>query len=132
MKRILLLIISIFATYAAFAQDPEIPAEEIIYKDSVVDVRPEFPGGIENCYNYFGKRLAKPNVRGLVDKVVLSFVVEKDGSLTDIRVLHDAGFGTGDQALSILESGPKWIPATKDGKKVRVYHQLPIAILTDE
>lgn len=118
--------------YFGYAQEPEIPAEEIIYKGSVVDVQPEFPGGIENCYNYFAKHLAKPKVKGLVDKVVLSFIVEKDGSLTDIRIIHDAGFGTGDQALSLLESGPKWIPATKDGQKVRVHHQLPIAILTEE
>lgn len=131
MNRILLVVL-IFATHCTFAQDAEIPAEEIIYKDSVVDVQPEFPGGIETCYKYFEKHLVKPNVRGLVDKVMLSFVVEKDGSLSDIRVIHDAGFGTGDQVLSILETGPKWIPAIKDGKTVRVHHLLPIAILTDE
>lgn len=131
MKKILSIALCLIA-YFGYAQEIEIPTEEIIYKDSVVDVQPEFPGGIENCYKYFEKHLVKPKVKALVDKVVLSFIVEKDGSLTDVRIIHDAGFGMGDQLLSILENGPKWKPATKDGKKVRVHHQLPIAILTEE
>lgn len=130
MKKILLLISFLFVSVAN-AQDT-VMLEEIIYKDSVVDSKPEFPGGIDNFYKYFGTKFTKPQVRGLVDKVVLSFIIEKDGALTDIRIIHDAGFGTGDQAINILEQGPKWLPGTKDGKKVRVFKLLPIAVLTDE
>ena len=134
MKRILLLIFIFFPVFLCRAQDETeiIPPEEIIYKDSVVDVQPEFPGGIEDCYKYFAKNIVLPKVSGLVDKVVLTFIVERDGTLTDIRVIHDAGFGTGEQVAALLETGPKWIPASKDGKKVRVFQRLPIAIVTDE
>jgi len=121
-----------FIGLSTHAQDAEIPVEEIIYKDSIVDVRPEFPGGIDNFYKYFETKFKKPEARAVVDKLVLSFIVEKDGSLTDIRVIHDAGFGTADQAIAIVEQGPKWMPGSKDGKKVRVFHLLPIAIVTEE
>lgn len=130
MRKILL--VAFLFPLAVSAQDSEIPAEEVIYKDSIVDAQPEFPGGVDHFYAYFSKKFKPPQVRGLVDKVVLSFVVETNGTLTDIRVIHDAGFGTSDQAIAILEQGPKWIPGNKDNKKVRVLHLLPIAIITEE
>jgi protein TonB len=132
MKKILLLLFVLASAQFACAQDSEIPTEEIIYKDSVVDAQPQFPGGIENFYKYFETKFKKPEARGMVDKVVLSFIVEKDGMLTDIRIIHDAGFGTADQAINIVEQGPKWTPGSKDGKAVRVFHLLPIAIVTEE
>ncbi len=132
MKHILLFIFVFVFSFASRAQDTAIPAEEIVYKDSVVDAQPQFPGGIEHFYTYFAKQFSPPKVRGLVDKIVLSFIVETDGSLTDIRIIHDAGFGTSEQAVGILEQGPKWIPGSKDNKKVRVLHLLPIAVLTEE
>lgn len=134
MSRIIILIL-LFSCFQMNAQDlpeAEIPPEEIIYKDAAVDVQPEFPEGIDACYAYFAKRVTLPSVPGLVDKVVLTFIVERDGALTDLRIIHDAGFGTGQQVASILENGPKWIPASKDGKKVRVLHRLPIPIITEE
>ena len=130
MKKTMLFIL-LLVVFLSHAQDSEIP-EEIIYKDSIVDSKPEFPGGIDNFYKYFETKFTKPQIPGLVDKVVLSFIIEKDGALTDIRIIHDAGFGTGDQAITILEQGPKWLPGTKDGKTVRVFHTLPIVVLTDE
>lgn len=131
MRKIFAIVFFLLVTVAQ-AQDTEVPAEEIIYKDSIVDDPPEFPGGIDNFYKYFETKFTKPAVKGMVDKLVLSFVVEKDGTLTDIRVVHDAGFGTAEQAIAIIEQGPKWIPGSKDGKKVRVFHLLPIAIITEE
>jgi protein TonB len=132
MKKILLLSLVFVFVQIAKAQDIEIPAEATVYKDSVVDVQPEFPGGIDNFYKYFQSQFKKPGVHGIVDKVVLSFIVETDGSLTDIRIVHDAGFGTADQVLTIVGQGPKWKPGSKDGKPVRVFHLLPIAIVTEE
>ena len=118
--------------FSVCAQDSEIPAEEIIYKDSIVDVQPEFPGGIDKFYSYFAAEFKKPNVPSMVDKLVLSFIVEKDGTLTDIRVIHDSGFGTANPAIAIVEKGPKWTPGSKDGKPVRVFHRLSIPIVTED
>ncbi|HMI06032.1 MAG TPA: hypothetical protein VK528_00695 [Flavobacterium sp.] len=132
MKKVLLLFLLLCCVEFAMAQDTAIEIEAMVYRDSVVDIKPEFPGGIENCYKYFAKNFTLPNAKGLVDKVVLSFIIEPDGTLTDIRVIHDAGFGTGPQIAKLLETGPKWIPGEKDGKKVRVFHTLPIPVITEE
>lgn len=131
MKPILPLLLSLCG-WSAIAQDIDLPVEETVFKDSLVDVKPEFPGGIDAFYRDFHRQFKQPEVKGLVDKVMLAFVVEKDGSLTEIRIVHDAGFGTGDQAVTILEQGPRWKPGSKDGKPVRTLHWLPIAILTEE
>ena len=61
-------------------------------------------------------------------KVYVTFVVEKDGSLTDIKVIRDIGFGTGKEAIRVLKSSPKWTPGEKNGKKVRVLYSIPITI----
>lgn len=118
--------------FQAFAQEHTTYAEETVYRDSLVDVQPEFPGGIEEFYKYFYRQFKKPGVNSLVDKIVLSFVVEKDGSIEDVRVVHDAGFGSAEQAADILRQGPKWLPGTKDKVPVRVLHLLPIAVVTED
>jgi periplasmic protein TonB len=58
--------------------------------------------------------------------VFVSFVIEKDGSLTDIKVLKDAGFGTGDEAIRVLKKCKNWVPGEQSGKKVRCSYTLPI------
>jgi len=132
MKRLLLAITAFICVQIVQAQDAQATATGTIYNDSIVDIKSDFPGGIENFYKLFKQEFKPPNVRGLVDKIMLSFVVEKDGALSDIRVIHDAGFGTGEQARRILETSPKWLPGTKNGKNVRVQRWLPIAVLTEE
>jgi protein TonB len=68
--------------------------------------------------------LAKTNnVQG---KVFVSFVVEKDGSLTDPKVLHGIGSGCNEEAIRLVKNSPKWIPAAQNGKAVRVYYPIPI------
>lgn len=134
MRKIIHLIF-LFSCIQMNAQElPEAPIlnEEMIYKDTTVDVQAEFPNGIAACYAYFAKKITLPSVAGLVDKVVLTFIVERNGTLTDIHIIHDAGFGTGNQLATILENGPKWIPAIKDGVKVRVVQRLAIPIITLE
>jgi periplasmic protein TonB len=66
----------------------------------------------------------------LKGKVYVTFVVEKDGSLTDIKVLRDIGYGTGKEAIRVLSKCPKWMPGEQNGKKVRVLYSLPITIQT--
>jgi periplasmic protein TonB len=96
-----------------------------------VEVKPEFPGGIEKFYGYVGKTYQTPE-DAPSGKVFVSFVVEKDGSLTDIKVLRDVGFGSGTEAVRILKRCPKWLPGEQNGKKVRVLYSLPITIQAPE
>jgi len=61
-------------------------------------------------------------------QVILSFVVEKDGSITDIKVLRDPGYGAGKEAVRVLKTMPKWKPARQDKSTVRSQFTLPITI----
>jgi protein TonB len=90
-----------------------------LFNSAGVEVKPEFPGGIQKWYSFLKNNFQAPDEPGLKGKVIVSFVVEKDGSLTDIKVLRDIGFGTGKEAERVLKKGPKWTPAEQNGKKVR-------------
>src|SRR6218665_1522848 len=91
-----------------------------IYNTAGIEVKPDFPGGMAKFYSFI-QRTFQPvedeNFPG--GRVFVSFVVEKDGSLTDIKVLRDAGYGTGKEAERVLRKCPKWVPGEQNGKKVR-------------
>lgn len=97
---------------------------------TAVEKNPDFPGGLEAFGRYLGKNIHYPavarenNVQG---KVYLQFVVEKDGSLTDIKVLRSLGSGTDEEAVRVLKSSPKWKPGIQNGRPVRVYYTVPIS-----
>ena len=100
---------------------------------AMLDKLPEFPGGIAQFYKYVGNNFRRPELdveRTL--KVYISFVVEKDGSLTDIIVKNDPGYGMGKEAIRVLKSlKTKWAPGILDGKPVRTAYNLPITIKTE-
>jgi protein TonB len=97
----------------------EVTEDNTIYNSAGIEVKPEFPGGIQKWYSFLKNNFTAPDEPGLKGKVIVSFVVEKDGSLTDIKVLRDIGFGTGKEAERVLRKGPRWTPAEQNGKKVR-------------
>ena len=103
-----------------------------IYSTAGIEVKPDFPGGMAKFYKYVGNNYRTPEEEGLSGKVYVTFVVEKDGSLTDIKVVRDIGYGTGKEAVRVLKSCPKWNPGEQNGKKVRVLYSLPITIQTAE
>jgi protein TonB len=103
-----------------------------IYNTAGIEVKPDFPGGMEKFYKYVGNNYRTPEEEGLKGKVYVTFVVEKDGSLTDIKVVRDIGFGTGKEAVRVLQKCPKWNPGEQNGKKVRVLYSLPITIQSAE
>jgi protein TonB len=103
-----------------------------IYNTAGIEVKPDFPGGMDKFYKYVGNNYRSPEEEGLKGKVYVTFVVEKDGSLTDIKVIRDIGFGTGKEAIRVLKSCPKWTPGEQNGKKVRVLYSLPITIQSAE
>lgn len=73
------------------------------------------------------REIHMPDAAGKV-QVILSFVVEKDGSITDIKVLRDPGYGAGKEAVRVLKTMPKWKPARQDNRTVRSQFTLPITI----
>jgi hypothetical protein len=93
----------------------------------IVQVPAEFPGGQKGWINYLEKNLDPdlPVRKGApVGKysVVVSFVVDKEGNLTDVKSENDPGYGTAEEAVKILKNGPKWVPATQNGVNV-IYRQ---------
>lgn len=102
--------------------------ENEVYNTAGITEKPDFPGGIMEFYKFVGtnfKTPAQPNLKG---KVYITFIVEKDGSLSDIKNIRDIGFGTGEEAIRVLKICPKWIPGKMNGVPVRVMYSLPITI----
>ncbi len=89
---------------------------------------PEFPGGLTAMNEYlatnmkYPKRAVENAVQGTV---VLSFIVEKDGSLTNIKVVRDIGSDCGKEAVRLVEAMPKWSPGYRNGQKARAKFTMP-------
>ncbi len=108
----------------------EPPAEEPATMDFIfVETQPSFEGGIEAFYRYVGKNMNYPGKAkraGIEGKVFVSFVIDKDGSITDVKVLKGIGAGCDEEAIKVLQNAPKWNPGKQRGKAVKVRMQLPI------
>lgn len=100
---------------------------------AILDKLPEFPGGMSKFYTYVGNNFNKPELDAdRTMRVYVSFVIEKDGSMTDIIVKNDPGYGLGKEAVRVLKSlKTKWTPGILDGKAVRTAYNLPITIKTE-
>ena len=94
-----------------------------------VEVQPSFMGGNSEMYKFLGKNLKYPtaaqraNIQG---KVFLSFIVEKDGSITDIETMKGIGFGCDEEAMRVVKLMPKWIAGKQNGRNVRVKFTIPV------
>lgn len=107
----------------------EVVEDNQVYSSAGIEVQPEFPGGAEGFAKYVQKNYRTPEVDSdLKGRVFVEFVVEKDGSLTDVKVIRDLGFGTGAEAVRMLKSAPKWKPGVQNGNKIRVRYSLPIML----
>lgn len=96
---------------------------------TVVENEPEFPGGMEALYKYLAQNIKYPQLardNGITGKVYVTFVVERDGSIANPKVLRDIGGGCGAEAIRVVKSMPKWTPGKQRGKAVRVQFNLPV------
>ena len=109
-------------------QEPEKTTENTFSTANGIESKPSFVGGMGGFYEFIAKNYRAPDVQGLKGKVVVSFVVEKDGSIVEVKVIKDLGYGTGAEAIRVLKLSPKWTPAMQDGKPVRVIFSLPFTI----
>jgi periplasmic protein TonB len=136
MKKILFLALAFCVFQSVQSQNtkenPSGNLDNNIYNSAAIEVKPEFPGGIAAFYKFIGANYKTPDVAGLKGKLIIAFVVDKDGSLTDIKILRDIGFGTGTEAVRVLKLSPKWIPAEQNGQTVRCAFTLPINIETSK
>jgi beta-lactamase regulating signal transducer with metallopeptidase domain len=91
-------------------------------------VKPEFPGGVLEFYKFIGANFKVPAELKSGGKVFLTFIVEKDGSLSEFEIVKDLGFGTADEVIRVLKLSPKWIPGKENNEIVRVKYSLPVQI----
>jgi periplasmic protein TonB len=111
---------------------PVIPNNNVVTTVSL-DEMPEYPGGISKFYEYVGNNFDKPELEsGTILVVYVSFVIEKDGKMTDIKVLRTAGLIMDKEAIRVLKSlKTNWKPGIKDGQKVRTLYTLPIKVKSE-
>lgn len=94
-----------------------------------VQEMPDFIGGIEKMYAYLHDNTKYPQIaldNGISGKVHVKFVVETDGSISNITLLNDIGGGCGEEAVRVVSSMPKWKPGKQNGIQVRVWFVLPV------
>ncbi len=105
-------------------------ADEGIYDQAGLAVKPTYPGGMNAFYKYVGDNFRTPEIDNVKSiKVYVTFVVEKDGSMSQIQALRDPGHGLGKEAERVLKSmKKKWEPGIQNGKPVRAKFNLPITI----
>lgn len=95
----------------------------------IVENRPEFTGGKKKFSKYLHKNLKYPKKakrQGIEGKVFVEFMVNIDGSITDVKVLKGIGSGCDEEAVKVIKNSPKWIAGTKRGKAVKMKVTIPI------
>ena len=100
--------------------------QELIF---IVEKMPEYPGGFEAMSAFINANLVYPQEAidaGIEGRVFVGFVVEKDGSVSSIKLLRGIGYGCDEAAMDVVRKMPKWKPATQRGKPVRVQYQFPL------
>ncbi len=103
---------------------------------SVAEEMPQFSGGTEAMYKYMAENIKYPQAakeKGIQGKVWVSFNIDTDGSITDVKLVQDIGGGCGEEAVRVVKAMPKWIPGKSKGKPVKVQMNLPVLFtLTDK
>jgi TonB family protein len=96
--------------------------DEEIYQ--VVEEMPAFPGGMAECMKFISNNISKKD--GMQGKVLVKFVVDKDGSVYDPVVVNKVDAALGREAIRVISRMPKWKPGKQRGKPVRVWYTVPV------
>ncbi|MBR0177406.1 MAG: TonB family protein [Bacteroidales bacterium] len=113
---------------------PDNPAKEKMQPDKngvyqIVEEMPQFPGGETKLMEYIAKNLTYPQEardKGIDGRVFIGMVIEKDGSVSNVKVLRGIGSGCDEEAVRVIKSMPKWKPGMMKGEPVPVSYQIPI------
>ena len=124
-------------TSSSIAKPPPLsPEEETVVDFTSVEKPPQYPGGYSAFYKFIGDNLKYPEtaIENKVEgSVMASFIIEKDGTLTNIKIdKKKLGSGTDEEAIRVLKLTKKWEPGISNGKAVRVKYQIPIKFFLDQ
>ena len=110
---------------------PEVVEEEVSETEifQIVEEMPSFPGGEGKLMEYVAKNIKYPQIAretGIQGRVFVGFVVEPDGSISNVKLLRGIGGGCDEEAIRVVKSLPRWKPGKNQGKAVRVSYQIPV------
>ena len=108
---------------------PEPPKEEETKVFDVVEVMPTFPGGQQALFEWLSKNIKYPVVaeeNGVQGRVIVTFVVERNGSITDVQVAKSVDPSLDKEAVRVVKAMPHWIPGKQNGSAVRVKFTVPV------
>jgi len=128
MKKILLSVVTLFIVSFASAQPNTTMIDDAPYSYEEVEIKPQFPGGNDEFMRFVGSNFKINDYDGGGGTLKLIFIIEADGSITNIKIMKDLGQGTGAEAKRVIAMSPKWSPGENFGKKIRVLFELPIKI----
>ena len=137
MKKICLLFVAMFCTLVMFAQSDGVNTTSnytVVGDDGYICVQyekwPEFPGGQQEMLKYIQENLIYPKLalkKQIQGRSICQFIVEKDGSISHIRVVRSSGNKSLDRAaIRVIKTMPKWTPGRLQGKIVRTTYVLPV------
>jgi len=109
--------------------DAKVVTEDVNKVYESVENEPAFPGGIDKFYAFLQKTMRYPAVdreNNVTGKVFVQFVVERDGSLTDVKALRGPSQTLQDEAARAVKASPHWTPGIQNGRKVRVQYTVPV------
>lgn len=105
----------------------EKPVEEKVF--DVVEQMPQFPGGDAALFEYLSSHIKYPTIaeeNGVQGRVIVTFVVERDGSITDVKVVKSVDPSLDKEASRVVKGMPRWIPGKQNGAAVRVKYTVPV------
>ncbi len=114
------------AYHAPVVQEKEVEETEIF---TVVEESPGFPGGDEARIRFLQENIKYPTMAresGIQGTVYVTFVVEKGGNVSDVKILRGIGGGCDEEAIRVIKAMPRWNPGKQRGKPVRVQFNMPI------
>ena len=117
---------SIKFTAPVIKKDEEAEPEKVF---DMVEQMPTFPGGQQELMAYLGKNIKYPTIaqeNGTQGRVIIQFVVERDGTISDVHIARGVDPYLDKEAVRVVQSMPKWIPGKQNGKAVRVKFTVPV------
>ncbi len=128
MIKIIFLLIALFSLQNISAQDAvyQAPSLGSALPYETVEVKPEYNGGYIAFVKFIASNFVLPEVDSLSGAVKVTFVIDTNGKIDNIKVIQDLGEGTGEEAVRVLKTCPNWTPGEQEGKKVKVLMNIPI------
>ena len=124
LKVALMMLVLLFSFMTSTAQTKK---NDMVF--DVVEVMPQFPGGQIAMLQYIMKNIKYPEQamkEGIQGRVAVRFIVEKDGSISDVKPILSVHPLLNKEAVRVVKSMPKWTPGKQNGKPVRVRFNLPV------